>query len=69
MLSSEKINELAKEIDAEVSVTNLYKKLMQDKSMCGNEVIFSNVTSEMLAATLNSALSCIDVLKFELGVD
>ena len=69
MLSSEKINKLSKEIDAEEVVIALYNKLMRDESICGDEVIFSDVTSEKLAAALNSAWGCIDILKFELGVD
>lgn len=63
----DKINESAKDTDAELVVIELYKKLMADRSIKGTDIVFADITADELATALESAWGCIDILKFELG--
>ena len=57
----------AEVVDAEQAINKLYKKLMADKMINKTDVIFADVTAKELAATLEAACNCIDILKFEMG--
>ena len=67
MLSQNEVSEAAKNTDAEDKVIELYKKIMEDKNLSNNTVVFSNVTALELASALHAAWGTIDILKFELG--
>ena len=55
------------DVDAEQALNKLYNKLMADKMINKTDVIFADVTAKELAATLEAACNCIDILKFEMG--
>jgi hypothetical protein len=69
MLFKKQINAAARKIDTEQSVISTYRKLMGDTNIQNNTILFADVTAKDLAATLNSAWGCIDILKFENGYD
>ena len=69
MLTQNEVSEMAKKIDAEDKVIELYNKIMKDRDLSKEHYVFSDVTALELASTLHAAWGCIDILKFELCGD